>query len=93
MKNALTKLFSPILNIFEKAEGDYQYRPSHRTFLAIMGALFSGLSGVAVYFSMAINQLAGIIPSVLFLTIGLLCIIVAGLGSDKAVAKIWRNRG
>ncbi len=92
MKTFLTKLFSPILNLFEKAEGSYKYSSSHRTILVVVGMLFIGLSAIAAYFSIQINQLAGLFPTILFLTAGLTCIIVAWLGSDKAVAKIWRNR-
>jgi len=92
MKRFFTKLFSPILNIFENAEGDYAYRPSHRKILFVMGILFLIISGVALYFSLLINEMSGLLPVVLFGSIGLLCLIVAFLGSDKAVAKIWRNR-
>jgi len=92
MKRFFTKVFSPILNIFEKAEGDYAYRPSHRKILFVMGILFLIISGVALYFSLLINEMGGLLPVVLFGSIGLLCLIVAFLGSDKAVAKIWRNR-
>ena len=92
MKNLLRKLASPILNPLENAEGDYAYSSSHRTILWIMGILFIGVAGVTAYFSMQINQLAGLLPVLLFGGIGLLCLIVAALGNDKAVAKIWRNR-
>ncbi|QCU89297.1 hypothetical protein [Thiomicrorhabdus sediminis] len=92
MKNLLLKLFSPILTPLENSEGDYQYAPSHRTVLKIMGILFLIVAGVTLYFSLKIDQMAGLFPMVLFGGIGLICLGVAYLGSDKAVAKIWRNR-
>lgn len=92
MKMLLTKLISPILNSLESAEGDYQYSSSHRTILKVMGVLFLGIAGVTLYFSMLIDQLAGLFPTVLFGGAGLLCLIIAWVGSDKAVAKLWRNR-
>lgn len=92
MKSFLRKLASPILNPLENAEGDYAYSPSHRTILWIMGVLFLGVAAITLYFSLQINQMAGLFPVILFSGIALLCFIVAGLGSEKAVAKIWRNR-
>lgn len=92
MKNVLLKLFSPILNPLENADGSYEYRPSHRTVLKVMGFLFLFLAGVGGYFSILTNQIAGVFPVILFSGIGLICLVVAFLGSDKAVAKLWRNR-
>lgn len=94
MKEALTKLFTPILNKIEgDSDGqDFSYSPSHRKILMIMGFLFLGIASVALYFSIQINELAGLLPVGLFGVIGLLCLIVASLGTDKAVAKLWRNR-
>ncbi|MGC9386706.1 MAG: hypothetical protein ACP5D0_07145 [Hydrogenovibrio sp.] len=90
MKNLFLKLFSPILNPLENADGHYEYRPSHRTVLKVMGFLF--LAGVGGYFSILTNQIAGVFPVILFSVIGLICLVVAFLGSYKAVAKLWRNR-
>ena len=94
MKEILTKMFSPILNRLENQQGSevYIYSPSHRKILAVMGVLFIIIASVALYFSMQINQMAGLFPVILFAGIGLLCLVVAGLGSDRAVAKLWRNR-
>ena len=57
-----------------------------------MGLLFFGISAVGLYFSLQINQMAGLLPVVLFSAIGFVCLIVALLGSDRAVSKIWRNK-
>lgn len=94
MKQFLTKLFSPILNIFEDTENqeEFAYSPSHRKILVVMGVLFLMISAVALYFSLLINQMAGFLPVILFGAIGLLCLLVGYLGSDYAVSKIWRNR-
>jgi len=92
MKALLTKLAYPILNALEKSEGSYEYSPSHRTILKVMGFLFMVISAVGLYFSMKIEQWAGLFPVILFAGIGILCWIVAFLGSDKAVSKLWRNR-
>jgi len=92
MKNFLRKLFAPILNIFENAEGEYCYSPSHRKILVVMGLLFFGISAVGLYFTLQINEMAGLLPVMLFSSIGFVCLIVAFLGSDRAVSKIWRNK-
>lgn len=94
MKQILLKAFSPILNKLETDENDQEfvYSASHRKIMAVMGLLFLGVATAALYFSIQINQLAGILPVVLFGGIGFICLIVAFLGSDKAVAKLWRNR-
>lgn len=94
MKALLTTLFSPILNRFEPVDDGtpYSYSPSHRKILAVMGVLFIGVAVAGVYFAMQLSQMAALFPVVLFGGIGLLCLIIAGLGSDKAVAKLWRNR-
>jgi len=92
MKNLVAKLMSPILKPLENSDGDYAYQSSHRTVLWIMGILFIGLAGVGLFFALKINQPAGFFPVSLFSLIGLLCVSIAWVGSDKAVAKIWRNR-
>ena len=85
-------MISPLLNSLENSEGYYEYSPSHRKVLKIMGILLILLGGVGLYFSILADQLAGLFPVTLFTIIGLICLAVAYLGSDKAVAKMWRNR-
>ncbi|BBP43248.1 hypothetical protein [Thiosulfativibrio zosterae] len=92
MKSVLTKLFAPILNLFETGDLPENYRPSHRTFLKILGSLFLMLAGVAVYFGFRTNEMAALLPAFIFAAIGFISLIVAFLGSDKAVSNIWRNR-
>lgn len=91
MKGTLTKIFSPILNLFEKGEEPENYRPSHRKVLIAMGVLFLGLTGVSLYFTIQTSEVAVLLPTLIFAAIGLVCLIVAFLGSDKAVANIWRS--
>lgn len=92
MKQLLRKLASPILTPLANATGDYEYSRSHRTILYIMGILFLAISAVGLYFALQINELAGLFPVILFAAIGLICLLVAWVGTDKEVAKIWRNR-
>jgi len=92
MRVFLTKLASPILNALENSQGSYEYSPSHRIILKVMGFLFFVIAGAGLYFSLQIQQWAGLFPVILFAAIGILCWTVAFLGSDKAVGKLWRNR-
>jgi ABC-type uncharacterized transport system permease subunit len=92
-KSLVRKLVSPVLNPLEKSPGEFAYSASHRTILRIMGVLFLGVAGVGGYFAWQIQQWAGLLPVVLFGGVGLMCLAIAYVGSDKAVAKLWRNRG
>ncbi|WP_373019271.1 hypothetical protein [Thiomicrorhabdus sp.] len=92
MKNLLLKLASPILTPLENSEGDFEYSPTHRKVLKIMGFMFISLGFVGTYFSLLANQIAGLLPVIIFVGTGLVCLIVGYLGSDKAVSKLWRNR-
>lgn len=89
MKAQLIKVFSPILNLFESGDGSYQYKRSFRIILMIVGALFLLLSIASLAAALSAMQLGALIPFVVFFLVGSLCEIVAFLGSDRAVAKIW----
>lgn len=92
MKVRLRKIFSPILEIFEAGEGEYNYRPSHRTILMVVGALFLLLSLVSMVAALYSATLGAWLPFVIFFCVGSVCEIVGFLGSDRAVAKIWGSR-
>ena len=99
MKSFFTKLFSPILNLFETANtsgtpatSPANYKPSHRLILIVVGTLFTLLSlGLCV---IAINSgiMGGLFPAIIFFAVGLVAVVVGSLGSDHAVAKIWGNK-
>jgi len=92
MKALLEKICSPILGMFEQGEGEYAYKGSHRTILIIMGLLFLSLSLGSLLLMINFSEGGGIIPTVVFLGVGLVCEIVGLLGSDRAVAKIWKAK-
>ncbi len=92
MKDLLRKLFSPVLNPLEAGNADYDYRPSHRKILIAMGALFIFLSVIALIATVYAGQWGGVLPVAVFLLVGLLCEVVAFLGSDRAVAKLWKSK-
>ena len=92
MKDALTKLFWPLLKPFESDKEPADYKKSHRVVLIIMGSLFALLgagSGAAAVF---VGELAGLVPAVVFFAVGFTAAVVGALGSNAAVAKIWGNK-
>lgn len=92
MKESLKKCFSLVLAPFEKGEGAYVYKPSHRTILIVIGLLFCALSLGSLFLSVSFSEAGGIIPIVVFLAVGLVCEIVGFLGSERAVATIWKSK-
>ena len=92
MKNIVRKLCSPILNMFESDEDEYDYRKSHRTILLVLGGLCFIIASVSFFFTLKTGEFAGIIPISVFFITGLVCEIVGLLGSDKAVARIWKRK-
>lgn len=91
MKQALRKVFAPLLNLFESGNDPVVYKPSHRKILIVVSCLFSGLSALIVVISRSVD--AGyLFPAVVFGLIGLTGLIVGLLGNDRAVAKIWGSR-
>jgi hypothetical protein len=91
MKTSLQNLFSPVLGYFESGEGSYSYKGSHRTILVVIGVLFLLLSFVSLAAAIVTLQLAAGLPFLIFFGAGAVCIIVGGLGSNRAVAKLWGN--
>lgn len=94
-KDIFRKIFWPILCFFEK-EGQQGsaggYRPSHRKILFAVGFLFFVLSMATLFFVMITGTIGGLFPVVVFSLISLVCAVVATLGSDSAVARIWGNQ-
>jgi len=88
----MRKLFAPVLNMFESGEGEYVYRSSHRKILMVLGGLCFLLASVSLLLTISTAELGGILPSVFFLITGVVCEIVALLGTDRAVARIWSRK-
>lgn len=92
MKQTLRNLFQPILRVFESGDGAYRYETSHRKILLAVGVLFLFLSAVSAMMAIRLSELGGLIPTLIFFTIGFVCEIVGFLGSDRAVAKMWGSK-
>jgi hypothetical protein len=92
MKTLLRKIFSPILNYFESGDDEYNYKPSHRIILNIVGCLFLFLSSVILIYGFTYSQMGSLIPGIIFLSVSIICIVVGSLGNERAVSKIWGNK-
>ncbi|MDG2472881.1 MAG: hypothetical protein P8M71_07180 [Pseudomonadales bacterium] len=93
MKNGLRKLFAPLLNIFENDEGDYAYKPMSRGILIVIALLFGGLTvGMVVISQQMALGWGALIPVSVFSAVSLFCLIIGGLGTDRAVARVWGSR-
>jgi hypothetical protein len=91
LKDILIKIFWPILGRFEKGDAPFSYKASSRTILLIVGILFGALSGGSLYFSILKGDFSAFLPILVFFGVALVCLVVGGLGSDRAVATLWGN--
>lgn len=89
MKNTLRQFCRPVLAFFEKGEPATSYKSSHRKILLAVAALFLILFGLSLYLALAAGQLAAVVPVAVFFVVSVVALIVATLGSDVAVARIW----
>jgi hypothetical protein len=92
MNNLFRKLFWPILQRFEKGEGDYNYSPSRRVILLAVGPLMLLLSVGIFAVVYATGEYVALIPVLVFFAVGAVASIVGSLGTDRAVANIWGNK-
>ena len=92
MKEALRKLFAPILNIFENGNEPFDYKPLNRKILIFISAIFFMLMLLVVYLIPNGSDPGYYIPVVVFGCLSSVGLIVGFLGTDQAVAKIWNNR-
>ena len=90
VKNAIRSVCMPILNLFESGTEPYEYKPSHRKILIAFGCLFTGLATSVLWFSQG-EDIGYMIPVVVFGSVGLLSLLIAFVGTDRAVAKIWKS--
>ncbi|MBZ2169378.1 MULTISPECIES: hypothetical protein [Marinobacter] len=92
MKQAIRKLFSPLLKRLESGEVGPNYKASHRTILIAVGTLFMILGTISLVAMVYTGQLGAFVPVVAFLGLGGVCLIVGSVGTDAAVSKLWGHR-
>ena len=92
MKALLRTLFSPLLDVFERGTEPYAYRPLNRKLLIVMGVLFSGLAAGVYLAGRGGDDIAYLLPVLVFGAVGVVCLVVGGLGNERAVSRIWGNK-
>jgi hypothetical protein len=92
MKAILRKIFSPILNVFEKGNEPYVYKSMSRKILIAMGTMFAGIAAVVILYIIYNKAYGYALPAIVFSCVALVSIIVGALGNERAVAKIWGNK-
>ena len=95
MKNTfLRSIFSFLLTPLEKGNEEFHKNPLGRKILIVIGILFSslGIGIIFIYLKLSLKDIAYLIPSLVFLTVGILCLVIGCLGNDRAVAKIWGHK-
>ncbi|GGC96935.1 hypothetical protein [Halopseudomonas salina] len=86
------KLFAPLLDRLEGGDQPYRYTPKARLILWVTGLLFLALAtGLAVLLPEGTDP-AVLLPIGIFGLVGLFAIIVAWLGTERAVARVWGSR-
>ena len=91
LKNLIRTLFAPLLNPLEAGDEPYNYKPSHRTILLVVSALFCGLATAVGWLAWGIDP-GYLFPVVVFGGVSITGLVVGTVGSDRAVAKIWGSR-
>ena len=91
MKKILRVLFSPLLSLFESGEEPFVSKSMNRMILLCVGVLFSGLAAFGLWLSQDAD-IGYLLPVLIFGGAGAVCLIVALLGTDRAVAKIWGSK-
>ena len=92
MKNFFLKIFSPILNIFEKNNEQFIYHSTNRKIVIFISATFFLLAfGLPIYMPQLIEMGFWFVMLV-FGGLSSVGLIVGLLGSDQAVAKLLGSR-
>ncbi|MBL4609586.1 hypothetical protein [Halopseudomonas sp.] len=91
-KTLARQLFAPLLDKLEGGDQPHRYTPRARLILWVTGLLFLGLStGLAVFLPEGTDP-AALIPIGIFGLVGFFAVVVAWLGSERAVARVWGSR-
>lgn len=92
IKASARQIFSPILSPLEDSPKPYAYTRKSRLILWIMSVLFIGLAiALAVWLPGKTDSTVWI-PVSVFGLLGTFGSLVAWLGTDKAVARVWGSR-
>lgn len=92
MKVLLRKIFSFLLNPLERGDEPYAYKSLHRKVLVAVGVLFSFLAAVVLMMMPPDAEKGYFLPVIIFGAVAVVAMVVAFLGNDRAVSKLWGSR-
>jgi hypothetical protein len=92
IKDHARRLCAPLLNPLEAGDSPYHYAPKSRAILVIMSLLFIALASALGLLLPAGSDPFFILPVAVFGLLGALGLLVAWLGSERAVARLWNSR-
>lgn len=85
-------MFSPLLGLVEDDQDQtYVYKRSHRTILIIISSMFIALASF-VFYLIPEGRYDYLLPVIVFGGAGIFGLIVATLGTNQGVARLWRSR-
>ncbi len=92
IKASARQILSPILSPLEDSPKPYAYTRNSRVILWIMSVLFVALAVALAAFLPERTDSSVWIPVAVFGSLGVFGSLVAWLGTDKAVARVWGSR-
>lgn len=92
MKNALKKIFSPILNIFENNNDEFIYRSLNRKIVLFISSVFFMLAFFLPIYMPQLIKMGFWFVMIVFGGLSSVGLVVGLLGTDKAVAKLLGSK-
>ena len=92
MKALFKKIFSPVLNIFERNNDEFLYRSLNRKIVLFISSVFFLLAFALPIFMPQLFKMGYWFVMLVFGSLSLVGLIVGLLGSDQAVAKLLGSR-
>ena len=92
MLSLLRKLFSPLLNIFERNNDAFVVRSKNRAIVLFVGLVFGLLAFALPLYMPQLVRMGYWFVMIVFGLISFVGLVVGLLGSDKAVAKLLGSR-
>lgn len=92
MKNIARKIFSPMLNIFEKNNDEYIYHNHSRKIVLFISIVFLFLASALPVMMPEVIKMGYWFVMLVFGLLSLVGLVVGILGSDQAVAKLLGSR-
>lgn len=92
LKDHARKLCAPLLSPLESGDAPFHYAPKSRLILVVMCALFLLLATALAVLLPAGTDPFFLLPVAVFGLLGVVGQLIAWLGTDRAVSRLWNSR-